>query len=205
VASRPAEARLAARVAGMLFRPARTLEAIEAEPTDPRGLYTGYLIPLAGLAAICGMIGVSLFGYGVGDIRVQSGLATTLIEGLARFLLTLVSAGLVASAIALVAPGFGGRRDFGQALKLVAHAGTAFWLAGVFGLVPNLGLVAGMLGALHGLYALFLGLPRLMKVRPEAALSCFAVCLAIIVLTALAADALAGRAADLGEPLWMLS
>jgi hypothetical protein len=44
-----------------------------------------------------------------------------------------------------------------------------------------------------------------MKVRPEATLSCFAACLGVIVLVAVVADALAGRAADLGGPLWMLS
>jgi hypothetical protein len=205
VASRPAEVGLAARVAGMLFRPARTLEAVAAEPADSAAIYTGYLVPLAGLAAVCGMVGVSLFGYGVGDIRVQAGFATTLIEGTARLLLTLAAVWIVAGAVALIASWFGGQRDFGQALKLVAYAGTAFWIAGILGLVPNLGLVAGMLGALHGLYALYLGLPRLMKVRSEATLSCFAACLVVVVVIALVADALAGRAADLGEPLWMLS
>jgi hypothetical protein len=61
-----------------------------------------------------------------------------------------------------LAPSFGGQKDMVRAFKLVAYSGTAAYVAGVFGLVPMLGIIV-LAAALYGIYIFYLGLPRLMR------------------------------------------
>jgi hypothetical protein len=79
---------------------------------------------------------------------------------------------LLVYALALIidglAPTFGGTRNHVQAVKVAGYSGTAWWLAGVFTLVPG-GQWLGLLGA-YSLYLLHAGLPPVMKVPRERAL-----------------------------------
>ncbi len=71
---------------------------------------------------------------------------------------TVLLLGLV---INLLAPLFGGRRDFDSAFKLAVYSFTPVWLAGIFLLLP--GLYFLMLTGCYGAYLLWLGLPLLTK------------------------------------------
>ena len=64
-----------------------------------------------------------------------------------------------------LAPTFSGEKNLGQAFKLAMYSSVPGWLAGVFALIPALG-VLGILG-LYGLYLLYIGLPVLMKSPKE--------------------------------------
>ena len=57
--------------------------------------------------------------------------------------------------IDFVAPLFGGRRDFGRALKVAVYAFTPVWLCGVFLLLPGLRFLE--LPGLYGAYLLVMG------------------------------------------------
>jgi hypothetical protein len=95
--------------------------------------------------------------------------------------LTLVGTYVLALIIDALAPTFDGQRNQIQALKVAAYSSTAAWVAGIFALIPWLG-VLGILG-LYSLYLLYLGLPVLMKAPREKALPYTAVViLAAIVL-----------------------
>ena len=63
--------------------------------------------------------------------------------------------------INLVAPLFGGRRDFDSAFKLSVYSFTPAWLAGIFLVLPGLHFLT--LTGFYGAYILWLGLPRLIK------------------------------------------
>jgi hypothetical protein len=102
------------------------------------------------------------------------------------YLLALVSAYLLSLVIAVLAPLFGGRGGRLQALKLVAYAMTALWLAGVFAVYPTLGLPMTVLGALYSLYALYLGLEKVMHASAERTLTYFAAVLACALVLGLA-------------------
>jgi hypothetical protein len=82
-----------------------------------------------------------------------------------------------------------------QALKIAAYFPTASWVAGIFGLVPVLGIVA-LLGGLYSLYLLYLGLPKLMKTAQDKALPYFLVVLIVAIVVSfvisMAAAAIAG-------------
>ncbi|WP_334164110.1 Yip1 family protein [Phenylobacterium sp.] len=192
---------LFARVRAMLLRPSRAWAAVETETVSIRELYRGYVAPLAAIPAVCGLVGMLLFGYSIAGIGFQANLATALIEAVADYLMTLLAVFLTALAVSALAPSFGGVGDRGQALKLAAYSGTALWVAGVFALYPSLGLLVALLAGLYSLYTLFLGLPRLMRVPPENALTCFAAVLGAILVILVLKSVVVARAAELGGPL----
>ena len=156
------------RVKRILLSPRTEWEVIDAEPTTPAQLYTGYIMPLAAIGPIAQIIGYSVFGISVpfmGTYRVPMGSAIT--SGLVTYVLSLVAVYVLALIIDGLAPTFNGQRSQIQALKVAAYSSTASWVAGIFALIPGLRLLT-ILG-LYSLYLLYLGLPIVMKAPREKA------------------------------------
>lgn len=152
---------LVSRVKGILLNPKNEWAAIDTEPTSVGALYTGYIVPLAAIPAICGFIGSSIIGYSVLGVSVKTSMSSGLTSAVISFALSLVSVYVMGLIIDALAPSFGGQKSQIQALKVAAYSSTAAWLAGVFSILPTLG-VLGIVG-LYSLYLLFVGLPILMK------------------------------------------
>lgn len=195
-------ASLLARARSLILRPERGWDAIAAEPASPNEIYKAYVLPLAAVPSICGLVGVLAFrGFHIASVSVQRSFAGSLIEAVMSYALTLVLVFVMAVIIEVAAGLFGGVRDRGQAFKLAAYSGTAFWVAGVFSLYPSLAFPAGVLGGIYSLYTLSLGLPKLMKVDRDRALTCFAVILVAAIVLALLKGEITARAAEMGGPL----
>src|SRR6185312_15637164 len=64
---------------------------------------------------------------------------------------------------------FGAKPNLIQALKTVAYAWTAWWIAGIGVIVPWLGLLIVLAGGVYSIYLLYLGLPHTMQCPPEKA------------------------------------
>ena len=69
----------------------------------------------------------------------------------------------------MLAPTFGGDKNFVQSFKLVAYASTASWIAGIFRLLPYLGGLIALLAVIYALYTFYLGAPVLKKCTQEKA------------------------------------
>jgi hypothetical protein len=171
-----ARTNLVERVKGILMRPAATWEVIDTESTTVGDLYRSYVIPLAAIPAVCTAIGLMVFGVGGFGISFHFSPVWLAVQAVVSYALSLAMVYVLALIIEALAPNFGGTRDRMQAFKVAAYAPTASWVAGVFGLVPALGLIA-LLGALYSLYLLYLGLPRLMKTPEERTTPYFALVL----------------------------
>ncbi len=157
------------RVKNIILTPKTEWPVIDREPGDVTYLFKNYVAILAAIPAICGFIGTSLVGFnisGLGTVRmpVASGLGNAIIGYLLTFVIVYAVA-LIADALALT---FGGRKNFGSALKLTVYSYTPAWLCGFFFLIPGLRFLT-ILG-LYGLYLLWLGLPVLMKSPQEKSL-----------------------------------
>lgn len=163
-----AQSGLIERVKSILLRPSPTWDVIETEPATMGSLYKGYIIPLAAVPAICGLIGAVVFGYGMFGVSFKPPIAMAVGSAVVSYVLSLIMVFVLALIIDALAPTFGGRKNQIQALKIAAYSMTASWLAGVFSLFPPLAIL-GILG-LYGLYLLYTGLPRLMKSPAEKAL-----------------------------------
>jgi hypothetical protein len=75
---------------------------------------------------------------------------------------------IIAGVIDLLAPRFGGKKNFPNAVKLSVYSHTPLWLAGIFLLVPGLNFL--LILGVYGFYLLWVGLPLLMGVPQYQAL-----------------------------------
>ncbi|MGA2891959.1 MAG: Yip1 family protein [Xanthobacteraceae bacterium] len=179
----------ASRAKSIVIDPLVAWARIEQEGDDPALLLSRYVAVLALIPAVFGFIGTSLIGTvvpGVGTLR------TPVFDGLFGaifgYVMTCGTVLLLALLIDLVAPLFGGRRDFESAFRLAAYSFTPVWLVGVFLVLPGLRFLV-LLG-FYGAYVLWRGLPQLMK-SPERRSQIF---VALIVAVAFAFTYLAAAA-----------
>jgi hypothetical protein len=180
------------RVKRILMSPRTEWQVIDAEPTTPAQLYTGYIVPLAAIGPIAQLIGYSVFGISVpfmGTYRVPIGSAIT--SALVTYVLSLAATYVLALIIDALAPTFNGQRSQIQALKVAAYSSTASWVAGIFHLIPGLRLLT-ILG-LYSLYLLYLGLPIVMKAPREKAVAYTAVVILAAIVLFMIIGVIAGR------------
>ena len=151
------------RVKNILLTPKTEWPVIEPEPTTAAQLYTGYAMPLMGLIAVISFIHMSIIGYSFGFGTYRTPLISGLVSLVFQFVMGLVMLFVFALIIDGLAPTFAGRRDRRQALKVAAYSCTPAAAGAVFGLLPYLGPLLGLIAAIYGIYVLYLGLPILMN------------------------------------------
>lgn len=155
------------RVKNILLKPKEEWPRIDAEPATIGSLYTSYVIPLAAIPALATFIGVFVVGlpfFGRMPLSFALGTAVT------NFVLTLIGVYLLSLLIDWLAPTFGATKNALNAFKVAAYSYTAAWVGGIFMILPALGILS-LIASLYSLYLLYLGLPVLMKVAQDKALS----------------------------------
>lgn len=179
------------RVKGILLTPHAEWQVIDREPATVGSIYTGYVLILAAIPAICAAIGLSLIGMNVpllGELKIGPMVAVRV--AVVRYLSALIGVYVLALIIDALAPSFGGQKNQVQAFKVAAYSATAAWVVGIFSLLPALSIL-GLLG-LYSLYLLYVGLPILMKSPTDRALG-YTV---IVILAAFVVFAVVGYAAN---------
>ena len=178
------------RVKNILLSPKTEWPVIEQEQTDVKTLYLSYIMILAAIPAIAGVIATMMIGGMVGAIGGRPGLGAGMSGGFAiahalvSYVITLVVVFVVALIVDALAPTFGGTKSQINALKLVAYSATAGWVASIATVIPILGWIVAIIGSLYGIYLLYLGLPVLMKCPEDKAVIYLVVVVVVyIVLT----------------------
>ncbi len=156
------------RVISILTKPKQTWPQVAAESSDAATLYTRYVVILAAIPAICGLIGWTVVGGGAFGVNVRLPIATALVQMIVGYLLSLAAVYVLALIVNALAPTFGGTKDRVAALKVVAYGSTAGFLGGVFSLLPSLALL-GLIATFYSIYLIYTGLPVLMRCPPEKA------------------------------------
>lgn len=157
------------RVKAILTTPKTEWPVAAAEPATVSGLYAGYIAIIAALPMIAGFIKGSLIGTSIFGITVRTPIGMGIVGMVLHYTLTLALVYVMALIINALAPTFGGQKDMVQALKTVAYAWTASWIASIGVIVPWLGWLIALAGAVYAIYLLYLGLPHTMKCPPEKA------------------------------------
>lgn len=175
--------KLIERVRLILTTPKTEWPVIAAEPATVGGLYTGYILLLSAITPLCTFLKTTLIGYnplglGAYHVGVTAGIGMALVQ----YVLSLVLVYVVALIIDALAPTFGGQKDRIQALKTAAYSYTAAWIAGFGMLLPWLGFVIGLVGAVYSIYLLYLGLPHTMKAPPDKAAGYTAVTIVVAIV-----------------------
>jgi len=125
------------RIKNIMLTPKTEWPAIEAEPTSVAKLYTGYVMPLAALAALMSFVRMSVIGISLPFSGVfRAPLLSGLVYALVSFGFGLLGLYLVGLIISGLAPTFSGERNQRQALKTAAYAVTPAWISSVLGLLP---------------------------------------------------------------------
>jgi hypothetical protein len=162
--------KLIARVKAILVTPKTEWPVIATESATTASLYTGYILVLAAIPAICQFLKLGVFGYSLPFLgTMHIGMGWALSVAIQAYVATLVGVFIVALIVNALAPSFGGQKDSVQALKVVAYSYTAGWVAGLGVLLPGLGILFLLAGIGYGVYLLYLGLPPVMKCPQEKA------------------------------------
>ena len=151
------------RAKNICLEPQTEWDRIAAEPSTAASLITGYVLPLAAIGAVAGLVGGSLVGHSLpflGTYRVP--IASGLVMAIFAMAMAVVSVFLLSVVINALAPTFGAQPNQSQALKVAVYSYTPAWVAGVLQILPALRILV-LLAALYGLYLLYLGLLKVMK------------------------------------------
>lgn len=161
--------KIVARIKAILSSPQTEWPVIAVEPATVGGLYRNYICIVAALPAIAQFIRGSLIGYGGFGVHMHTPIGIGLLGMILHYLLTLVVVYLLALIVDALAPSFGGSKSPVQALKTVAYAWTAGWVAGIAVILPWIGWLIAIAGAIYGIYLLYLGLPHTMRAPADRA------------------------------------
>lgn len=145
------------RAKNILLKPNEEWQVIAAEEPNPGAIITGYVLPLALIAAIAGAIGSFLLISSVG-----MAIATAVFAVISAIISVLVAAAVVNA----LAPTFNSEQNFGRAVQLVAYSYTAGLVGGILQIIPVAGGILAFLVSLYGIYLMYLGIPVIMK-TPE--------------------------------------
>lgn len=174
---------IVARVKSILLTPRSEWPVIAAEPQTVGGLYSRYIIILAAIPAAVHFLSYTLIGVSVpflGSYRV--GITSAVTTAIVSYVLSLVGIYVLALIVDALAPTFGGEKNQVQALKVVAYSYTASWIASIIGIIPGLGLLAALAGAIYGIYLLNMGLPFAMKCPQDRAAGYTAVTVVVAIV-----------------------
>ena len=160
------------RVKNILLTPKTEWPVIAGESTDVKTLYTSYIMILAAIPAIAGLVGMMILHFSVMAVG----------TAIVQYILALIMVFLVALLIDALAPTFGGTKSQINALKLVAYSATAGWVASIALVIPVLGAIIALIGSLYGIYLLYLGLPVMMKCPQEKVIPYLVVTIVIWIL-----------------------
>ena len=162
----PASSNLISRAINILTKPANEWRIIDGEATSVGKLIGGYAVILAVIAPIAMLLGLLISPFGSYIFHAIGTLIKILLIIYAISLATPVLLGFIIDALTT---NLGGTKNSVQAMKLAIYSGTAFWLAAIILILPDLWWLWLVLGVGYGGYLLWVGLPILLRVAADKA------------------------------------
>ena len=159
---------LFARIKLIISQPLRCWDTIAQEHPTARVLALSVVAPLAVLAVIAPVIGLSIFGVSVEFFGVwQAPLFYSFTNQSLEISMMISSLFLDALMLHKLAPHFQRSVSFDRAFSLVVHAAVPGFLAWTLGIVPSLLLVKPLI-FIYCLCLLFLGIDKMVAVNANA-------------------------------------
>jgi hypothetical protein len=179
------------RAKDIVVTPKTEWPVIDAEPATVGGIYTSYVMILAAIPPVALTIGLLLFmPQAANEVQAYTralGLPTItttsiIVGGVVQYLMALASVYIIGMIIDALAPTFGSTKDPLKAFKVAAYYPTAAWLAGALLLIPGIGMIVMLVGAIYSLYLLYVGLPILMKTPADKQVGYFVAVLVVAIV-----------------------
>src|SRR5947207_427808 len=164
----------------IIITPNKEWDVIALEQPNTGQIITGYVLLLAGAAAVAAFIGYGLIGFNYGLFRYSS---TSWGIYYALNVLVGAIAGVFISAFVIdaLAPSFGSEKNMGRSVQLVAYSYTPAWLGALLSIYPPLTIIGAVAG-LYGFYLLYVGMPKLKKTPADKQAGYFIVSLVTIIV-----------------------
>ena len=168
------------RAKNMIVSPAKEWDVINGEQPDIAKIITGYVLPLAGAAAVAAFIGYGLIGVGGWGIKIK-GISWGLYYALTMLLLSIALVFICAFVIDALAPSFGSEKNLGRSVQLVAYGLTPYWLGSLFAILPAIAII-GLLAGLYAFYLFYIGMPKLKKTPADKLIGYYVVSLITVIV-----------------------
>jgi hypothetical protein len=158
---------IVARVQGILLKPKEEWAKIKGESLTVPQMFTSYAAILAAIAPVAQFIGLSFIGRSI-PVRglYRYGLGRSFFYAVFLYVLSLVSVYVLGIIINALAPTFSSKQNQENAMKIAVFSMTPVWVAGIFYLIPFLGILA-FVGSLYGIYLFYLGFSAAIMETPQ--------------------------------------
>lgn len=170
------------RAKNIISQPAKEWEVIAAEQPNTGQIITGYVLILAGAAAVAAFIGYGFIGFNSGFLGIRiAGVNWGIYQALSVLVGAIVGVFICAMIIDALAPSFSAERNMSRSVQLVAYSYTPAWVGGLLAIYPPIAFLGALFG-LYGLYIMYLGLPRIKKTPVEKQTGYFVVSLITLIV-----------------------
>lgn len=172
------------RIQGIIVKPKEEWLKIKDEPTTIAQLFTPYAVILAAIPIVARFIGWGLVGFRIPYLG-GSWMGRALLYSVFSYVFSLAVVYGFGWIINALAPNFSSTQNLPNAMKLAVYSMTPAWVAGIFHIIPSLGVLA-VLGSLYGIYVLYLGFDTTLLSTPKekVVVYCVISVVVMIVLTA---------------------
>ena len=145
------------RVKNILLSPKTEWPVIAGETASLSSLLTTYVIPVAAIPAMAALLGGFVSG---GSMRY------TISTAIITYVSAILGYVITAYVVDLLANTFKSEKDLNRSAQLVAYSSTASWVAGILIIIPGLGTIGAIAGAIYAIYLMYLGVGPIKK-TPE--------------------------------------
>ncbi|AEK58012.1 YIP1 family protein [Acidithiobacillus caldus] len=170
------------RIQLMFTNPRELWAQIAGEATSINSLYLGWVVWLAAVPAVAGLLG-SLWWVGrmSGMLKPYMLMGTGILvtSAILSYVTGIALVVLLSWIIKALSPSFQCSADLVQATKTVAYAIAPIWIAGVLLIIPPLGAIAILLAAIYAVYLLYLALPQTLQCPADKSIAFTAVIVVI--------------------------
>jgi len=165
------------RAKNMIVSPATEWNEISSETPDTGKIITGFVLPLAGAAAVAAFIGYSFLWVGFFGSPTTWGLYFAITSLLQAIISVFVGAAVVDA----LAPSFDSQKNMGRSVQLIAYAYTPVWIGGLLAIYPPIAII-GMIFGLYMFYLLYLGIPKLKNTPVDKQIGYFVVSIVVMLV-----------------------
>ncbi len=152
------------RVKSLLLTPDTAWDNIKNENESITNIYKNYLIVLAAITPFFNWFSLCVLGNNAYGITYRAPLFGSLIYAVLIYFTLLASVYTSALILEKLAPKFEGSTTLDNAFKLVAYASTPIYISGLFSLLPVIGTLASLAGAIYSIYLFFKGFPKFIQI-----------------------------------------
>jgi hypothetical protein len=170
------------RAKNIITQPAKEWDIISMETPNQSQIITGYVLILAGAAAVAAFIGYGFIGFNSGFLGIRiAGVDWGIYQALAVLIGAIIGVYICAMVIDALAPSFDSEKNIGRSVQLVAYSYTPAWVGGLLAIYPPLSFIGGLFG-LYGLYLMYLGIPKLKKTSADKQTGYFVVSIIAVIV-----------------------